>query len=152
MSLHLYMPGDTPKELDSATWQHLFLAWQEQCSPGLQGGVLVHFVDSNAMQELSRIHQGKDAPTDVLSFTYDPPMCDSLDELVCGEIVICTEVAQKNAEKLKATLSVEYTTLFVHGLIHLAGYDHASQEDRKQFEALTHGIMETGGLKPVSLW
>lgn len=152
MSLHLYMPGGTPKELDSATWQHLFSAWQEQCSPDLMGGVLVQFVDSGSMQELSRIHQGKDEPTDVLSFTYDPPMHGSSDELVCGEIVVCTEVAQRNAEKLKVTLSVEYATLFVHGLIHLAGYDHASKEDRKQFEALTHGIMESGGLTPVSLW
>ena len=152
MSLHLYMPGGTPKELDSATWQHLFSAWQEQCSPDLMGGVLVQFVDSESMQELSRIHQDKDEPTDVLSFTYDPPMHGSSDELVCGEIVVCTEVAQRNAEKLKVTLSVEYATLFVHGLIHLAGYDHASKEDRKQFEVLTHGIMESGGLTPVSLW
>ena len=152
MSLHLYIPTGAPEEVDQVQWRQLFEYWQEQCKPDFAGSVLVQFVRSDAMQELSRRHQDKDAPTDVLSFRYDPPMGDASGELVSGEIVICTDVAGVNAMKLQVTLEVEYVTLFVHGLIHLVGLDHATKAERQQFEELTRGIMEAGGLSPVSLW
>lgn len=152
MSLHLYMPTGAPDEVDQARWQQLFTIWQQQCQPDLDGAILVQFVSAHDMQELSRIHQGKDAPTDVLSFTYHPAMIDDTGQVVCGEIVICTDVALVNAEKLDVELKLEYATLFVHGLIHLAGSDHATAQDRQEFEDMTRGIMEAGGLSSVSLW
>lgn len=152
MSLHLYMPTGAPEEVDRARWQQLFTIWQQQCRPDLVGGILVQFVDAREMQELSRIHQAKDAPTDVLSFTYNPAMTDNTGQTVCGEIVICTDVALVNAKKLDVELKLEYATLFVHGLIHLAGFDHATTQDRQEFEDVTRGIMEAGGLSSVSLW
>lgn len=152
MSLHLYMPTGSPDEVDESRWQKLFEIWQKQCQPKLEGGILLQFVDLLDMRQLSHTHRGIDSATDVLSFNYDPPMLDAAGEKLCGEIVICTEVAVQNAQKLHTTIDIEYATLFVHGLIHLAGLDHVSKHERQRFEDMTHGIMEAGGLASVSLW
>lgn len=152
MKLQLHIPTDTPEEIRDVDFDSLFLGWVQHNQPNLSGVVLLQFVGRAAMQELAHVHQGKNEATDVLSFTYDPPLADQTGEIVCGEIIICMDVAQENAQKLQASMQLECATLFVHGLLHLAGLDHATPEDRRQFEEETRVIMEVGGLTPVSLW
>jgi probable rRNA maturation factor len=84
-------------------------------------------ITSNAeVQELNRRHRRKDKPTDVLSFPSDRP------ELP-GNIAISAEIAAANAVERGHSVETELKILILHGLLHLAGYDH--ENDRGEMEA-----------------
>jgi rRNA maturation RNase YbeY len=69
-------------------------------------------------RELNRKYRAIDRPTDVLSF----PMGD---ETLLGSIAISVDTAKRQAKGLNVTLGEELSRLVVHGILHLAGYDHA---------------------------
>jgi probable rRNA maturation factor len=110
-------------------------------------------ITSNAeVQELNRRHRRKDKPTDVLSFPSGRP------ELP-GNIAISAEIAAANAVERGHSVEAELKILILHGLLHLAGYDH--ENDHGEMEArelaLRHefklpvGLIErtqSGSLKP----
>ncbi len=76
-------------------------------------------VSKEQMQEINKEQRGIDASTDVLSFPYeDMPMAP------LGSIVISSWHVQKMSEELKHSLSDELSLLFIHGLLHLSGFDH----------------------------
>ena len=111
----------------------------------------VVFVDSKTMREINRTHRGKDSTTDVLSF---PLECDfdfqSLDdtapfERLLGSIVINTELAKAMSESYNHTLIDEISLLFIHGFLHILGYDH--EVDNGEQRALEQCIIESIGLK-----
>lgn len=83
-------------------------------------------VDSETMQALNHTHRGKDGVTDVLSF---PLEIDGLEALPLGSVVICAEVAQSVADSLQHSFGDELCVLFLHGLLHLLGYDHEDPQD-----------------------
>ena len=111
----------------------------------------VIFVDSKTMREINRTHRGKDSTTDVLSF---PLECDfdfqSLDstapfERLLGSIGINTELAKAMSESYNHTLIDEISLLFIHGFLHILGYDHEVDNGRQR--ALEQRIIESIGLK-----
>ncbi len=111
----------------------------------------VVFVDSKTMREINRTHRGKDSTTDVLSF---PLECDfdfqPLDstapfERLLGSIVINTELAKAMSESYNHTLIDEISLLFIHGFLHILGYDH--EVDNGEQRALEQCIIESIGLK-----
>ena len=86
---------------------------------GVQGGqVTVRFVDSDEGRALNRDYRGRDYATNVLSFPYDT------DPVVCGDLVICAPVVEREAEEQGKPLAAHYAHLIVHGILHLQGYDH----------------------------
>ncbi len=76
--------------------------------------------DNREMRSLNRRFRGKDKATDVLSF---PPMSDFADGLA-GDVAISADIASKNAKALGHTAAEEIKILILHGVLHLAGYDH----------------------------
>jgi probable rRNA maturation factor len=82
-----------------------------------QSGMAVTFIGDRKMRRLNRDYRGIDAPTDVLSFAYGNP-----GEL--GDVVISTATAARQAESLGLPFEVEVKHLVIHGTLHLAGYDH----------------------------
>ena len=87
----------------------------------------VTFIRDRRMRELNRDFRRIDAPTDVLSFAYQDGM--SADEPAgepghLGDLVISTETAQRYARKFSIDLAREIEHLVIHGALHLAGYDH----------------------------
>ncbi|MDA8085378.1 MAG: rRNA maturation RNase YbeY [Nitrospiraceae bacterium] len=94
------------------------------------------------MKTLNRSFRGMDKPTDVLSFPFFEEkelksLCDCRADglekkaktpFILGEIVICPEVAARNAALYGATLAEEMRRLLVHGFVHLLGYDHEKSE------------------------
>ena len=88
--------------------------------------VNVVFVDSNEMERLNERFRGVEGPTDVLTFPYH-------DEDVYGEIVVCLDVVEKNANRFTVPYEEELLTVLIHGVLHLAGYDH-EREDRRSVE------------------
>ncbi len=83
----------------------------------------VAFVGDNRMKQLNELFRGKNATTDVLSFPHEPDEFDP-DKDNLGDIVISAEQAQKQAVENGLTLDGEIKQLILHGLLHLCGYDH----------------------------
>lgn len=92
--------------------------------------VSVLLTDDFHMTELNLEYRGIDAPTDVLAFA----MCEAEDnELIShnmlGDVVISLETAERQATTEKHSLEEEVAFLTVHGMLHLLGYDHQTQEE-----------------------
>ncbi len=83
----------------------------------------VLFLDEGEIRQFNSKYRGKDSETDVISFTNE------LDFIpVYGEIIIDISVANK--QKGNKTLETEIKELFIHGMLHLLGYDHLSAEGK----------------------
>lgn len=77
------------------------------------------------MRALNAHHRRKDAVTDVLSFPQEPPgrVGPHL-----GDLVICPDVARRNARRARRSYRSEVAVLTIHGLLHLLGYDHETDD------------------------
>jgi probable rRNA maturation factor len=91
-------------------------------------------VNNDEMQELNKAHRGLDKATDVLSF----PLEFDLPNMPLGSIVISYDYVTIKAKELNHSLEDEFTLLFIHGLLHLLGFDHEidSGEHRVKEEEL----------------
>jgi probable rRNA maturation factor len=85
--------------------------------------VTVAFVSDRAMRDLNRMWRHQTGTTDVLSFPAGPPEIDG-EESRLGDIVISIERAVEQASENGLTLENEIQQLILHGLLHLCGYDH----------------------------
>jgi len=88
----------------------------------LNGAVHVLVSGSRELRSLNRRFRGKDKATDVLSF---PPIAEMARDLA-GDIAISAEIAAQNAKRLGHSTAKEIKILTLHGILHLAGYDHES--------------------------
>ena len=116
---------------------------------GLSGQteVDITIVDDEEIHMLNRDYRNVDRPTDVLSFALDeeseeePEVVGGPEEHLLGDIIISAETAARQAEEFGHGLEREIVYLAVHGLLHLLGYDHMTDEDKvvmraKEEEAL----------------
>jgi probable rRNA maturation factor len=87
---------------------------------GLRGGVNVLVTSAQELRALNRRFRGQDQPTDVLSF----PAAPLSDQAFVGDIAIAAEIALRNARLLGHSAAEEIKILTLHGMLHLAGYDH----------------------------
>ena len=105
-------------------------AGKAQRAVGLRGDVVIFVTCSEEMQKLNREYRGKDEPTDVLTFP-------SLSPRVLGDIAISVEIAAANAAELGHSTEAEVKVLILHGLLHLAGYDHETDDGEMQTRETT---------------
>lgn len=127
--------------------------------------VSVTLVDKPSVWEINAQQRGIDRPTDVLSFPmmeYDEPadfegpafrstitISPDKNELVLGDIVLCSQIVKEQAEEYGHSEMREFTFLIVHSLLHLFGYDHISEKDRIVMEKEQREIMERLGIGRV---
>ena len=104
----------------------------------------VLILDDDAIRALNRQHRGIDRATDVLSF----PLEGDYPHLPLGTVAISLDHARAKARELGHTLEEEIALLFVHGLLHLLGYDH--ETDTGQMRHKEHELIRQFGL-PESL-
>ena len=104
-------------------------------------GILnVVFVNDIYIKSLNKQYRKKDKSTDVLSFSYlNVP--DFKDTYLIGEIYISVDTAKKQAEDYGHDLQSELYKLFVHGFLHIFGYDHEKKEDYEIMEGLESEIL-----------
>ena len=106
-------------------------------------------VDEKTMQELNHTHRGKDKSTDVLSFPLETPFTqESIFGIPLGTIVICDFFVQKEAQHFSHTIQDELSLLFIHGMLHLLGFDH--EEDNGEMRQREQALIEMFNL-PKSL-
>lgn len=126
-----------------------------------RGEVDLTFVDNERIHELNLEYRGIDRPTDVLSFAmneagedeleirYD--LADEDDELeevpnVLGDIIISVTRAKEQAEEYGHSLERELGFLFVHGFLHLLGYDHQDPESEAEMMSKQEKVLAQVGL------
>lgn len=122
-----------------------FQQWFEQAVQSFreQAEVTIRLVDEDESQSLNRDYRGKDKPTNVLSFPFDAPPGIELDLL--GDLVICRQVVEKEAEEQNKDLFAHWAHMVVHGSLHLLGYDHINDEEAEEMESLEISIMNALG-------
>ena len=108
--------------------------------------VSVALVDNKFIHELNRDYRKIDRPTDVISFAF----LDNEDRekeiasgvpVALGDIYISVDKAKEQAQEYKHSLEREMSFLFVHGILHLLGYDHMNEEDEKVMFKLQDEIL-----------
>ena len=121
---------------------------------GVTGEVNVRIASDNEMRRLNRDFRGKDKPTDVLSF----PASQNGKRMPAGDIAISADIARANAKALGHSFDEELKILLLHGLLHLAGHDHESdngemsrleQSLRAKLKLPTGLIERTNGGSPL---
>ena len=129
---------DTPRGLGS---------WLTKIAPAsARGDVCIALVSDARMRALNRQFRGNDKVTDVLSF---PAQTRGF----LGDVVIAAGVAKKQAKAARHSLNTEIRVLALHGLLHLLGYDHGSDDGKmarietrlRKKAGLPEGLIERAG-------
>ena len=100
------------------------------------GDVELVFVNDDEMRKINREHRGIDKATDVLSFPYE-----QVPGGLMGSVVISTDTASRVASELGHSIECEIALLFLHGILHILGYDHEidnGQMRGKEKEVIEH--------------
>lgn len=145
---------DDPKRLEEGLLETMRKA-AETCLLGeglAPDGVEISlsFVSAEEIRELNRTYRGIDRVTDVLSF----PLIEDLNELcdaeeqeeedepvALGDVVICLDKAEEQAEEFGHSREREIVYLFVHSVLHLLGYDHMEDDEKQEMRAREEEVM-----------
>ena len=120
----------------------------------------VRYVDENKIKEINAFTRGVDKVTDVLSFPLiDNPCNQPIDEehypfdvdfetgeILLGDIVICKDVAKKQAEEYGHSYERELAYLFTHAVFHLLGFDHIKEEDKAIMRKSEEAVLSKLGI------
>jgi probable rRNA maturation factor len=120
--LLVHQPGDVRERALA------LFAGKAQRAVGLRGEVVIFITTSAELRQMNRQYRHKDEPTDVLSFELRSSRAKT-----AGDLAISAEIAAANAAELGHSTETELKILILHGLLHLAGYDHETD----------HGEMHT---------
>ena len=105
---------------------------------GASGSISLMFTDDAGIQSLNNAYRKLDAPTDVLSFP-------SGEKIFLGDIAISLPCAERQAQEYGHGLDREVAFLVVHGMLHLLGYDHQTQDDETAMRARQREILMKAG-------
>lgn len=118
--------------------------------------VSVTFVSLDEIHEINREYREVDSPTDVLSFPqYEREDIDFYREnpdevpdiLELGDVVICKEKAEMQSVEFGHSFEREIIYLFTHSILHLLGYDHMEEDEKKVMRTREEEIMDYLNIK-----
>ena len=108
-------------DLDNETGFEIDILILEKITNSLtQKDIELLIVKNDEIQKLNKEHRNIDKATDVLSF----PMDFDMPNMPLGSIVISTDFVEEKAKEYGHTFNEEFSLLFIHGILHLLGYDH----------------------------
>ncbi|HEY9577079.1 MAG TPA: rRNA maturation RNase YbeY [Pseudobacillus sp.] len=148
---------DETEELEAEAFQLVealleLTAKKENVADGSE--VSVTFTDNPRIQEINREYRGKNEPTDVISFALEEMDEDEIEitgaedlPRVLGDIIISVTRAKEQAAEYGHTFERELGFLAVHGLLHLLGYDHMTEEEEKIMFGKQKEILNEYGLQ-----
>lgn len=137
--------NETEAEVDETILADLarFVLDRMRIHPAADLAVLL--VDAEAMSHLHERWMDEPGPTDVLSFPMDelrpPAEGEEPEPGLLGDIVLCPEVAEKQAVGAGHSTEDELQLLTTHGILHLLGYDHAEPEEEKEMFGLQDSLL-----------
>ena len=139
MQLAVDPADEVPAEDEFANWVNRALqlsaheSWAGAC-------VTIRVVTEAESAELNNRYRNKNAPTNVLAFPAGDTDPDSL-ALYLGDVIISYPQAEKQAAQAGHSLEAEIQLLVVHGVLHLLGYDHATQEEKSRMWAAQNAAL-----------
>lgn len=108
--------------------------------------VSITFVDKDEIHKLNREYRKVDRPTDVLSFPMNEEfLIEGVDSML-GDIVICMDIAKDQAKEYDHSLEREIMYLTCHSMLHLLGYDHIDEDDKKIMRGKEKEVMRKLGV------
>ena len=108
--------------------------------------VSITFVDKDEIHKLNREYRKVDRPTDVLSFPMNEEfLIEGVDSML-GDIVICMDIAKDQAKEYGHSLDREIMYLTCHSMLHLLGYDHIEEDDKKIMRGKEKEVMKNLGV------
>lgn len=127
--------------------EHDIQLWLDKTIPQFQKSaeLTIRIVDTEESHQLNHEYRGKDKPTNVLSFPFEAPPGIELDLL--GDLIICRQVVEKEAEEQNKPLLAHWAHMVVHGSLHLLGYDHIEDDEAEEMESLETEIMQAMGFE-----
>lgn len=121
-------------------WYDLFeRCYHLICLEESKNNVSICLTNNGEMTELNTLYRQKPHPTNVLSFPQDA-------EGILGDVVLAYDVIQQEAAEQDKPFMNHVTHLFIHGLLHLNGYDHETPEESRTMEHLEIQALETLGI------
>lgn len=108
--------------------------------------VSITFVDKDEIHKLNREYRKVDRPTDVLSFPINEEFLIEGVESMLGDIVICMDIAKDQAREYGHSLDREIMYLTCHSMLHLLGYDHIEEDDKKIMRGKEKEVMKKLGV------
>lgn len=104
------------------------------------------FASNETVRKLNRDWRGKNAPTDVLSFPLEEDEPPEPLPWELGDVIVSVEKAVDQAKEYGHTLDRELAFLFVHGALHVLGFDHVTKEQEKEMFGRQREILQSLGI------
>ena len=106
------------------------------------------FVDAGESEQLNRRYRDRKYPANVLSFPCEMPAAlgEHLESEPLGDIVVCTELAEQEAQTQGKPVDHHWAHLVIHGCLHLLGFDHAMEDDAARMEKMEIEILRKFGI------
>jgi probable rRNA maturation factor len=101
--------------------------------------ICIRLVDSEAMAELNQTYRQREGATNILSFEMELP--DMIESNEMGDLVICAPLVQEEARQQNKPEMHHWAHLVIHGLLHLAGYDHTTDNEARAMETMEISIL-----------
>ena len=105
--------------------------------------ICIRVVGAAESRRLNRSFRGKDAPTNVLSFPASPQ--ERANDGALGDLAICAPVVAREARAQDKILAAHWAHMVVHGVLHLAGYDHRHDRESRRMERVEVEILRGFG-------
>ncbi|MBY7733748.1 rRNA maturation RNase YbeY [Francisella philomiragia] len=113
-----------------------------------QAEVNVSIVSNQEIQQINKQFRHKDKPTNIISFEFEKP--EGLPEDIAanfwGDIVIAPDVLKREAKEQNKKLDAHWQHIFIHGLLHLLGYDHIDDIEAEEMESLEIELLAELGI------
>lgn len=148
----IYFSEEPEKEIKELLYRACELCMAEAGVSAGRAELSVSFVSEERIRELNRDWRGADSITDVLSFPQlGGEEIKGAEMLELGDIVICRERAEEQAEEYGHSYRRELVYLFVHGMFHLLGFDHMNDEERAAMRKMEENVMSRLGITRESV-
>lgn len=150
MSLKLDYTNETKAKVDEAIFKPLFNLFLKELSAKISkilkkknGRISLIIVDDKKIHEINKEYRNVDKPTDVISFEYmeDKSAVYGGDTIIVGDIFISLDTAKRQAIEHDHSLQKELGILFVHGLLHVLGFDHNDDKEEAEMEKWAKKIL-----------
>lgn len=135
------------RDMEEPAWLERAAAFAVRAMDGLEledWDLSLYFCGEAFMAGLNAEYRGKDGPTDVLSFSLGEWRDgENGRRYIAGDVVICLGVMERNAAEYGATRDEELKRLIAHGVLHLSGMDHGTNEPDEPMLARQEALLST---------
>lgn len=160
VQMDIQLAEDLPESTEEPPPSSQLVAWAQAAWQGevMDAPVIsLRIVSPEESQQLNCDYRGKNKPTNVLSFpmqmddafSHIEEADDSLPlpESLLGDLVICAEVVEQEAQQQNKPREAHWAHMVVHGMLHLQGYDHIEEQEAEQMEQLEACIIQSLGFE-----